>query len=403
MNVTRRRSLFAACAALGTPFISRAQTRQLPGVSQDEIRVGSTMPFSGPLSGMSTVGKISQAYFTDLNARGGLRGRRVNLIQRDDGYNPGKALELTRSLVEQTDVSFIYQTLGTASNNAIHRYLSAKSIPQLLIFSGATKWVDPKQAPYVLPGTTTYGAEAGVYARWILQNKPSARIAILLQNDDYGKDYVDGLKLALGERAQSMVIAQATYEVTDSSVDSQVASLKASNADIFLVFSTGKFSVQALRRAHDIGWKPQIILPVGSSSLDATLRPAGAEKVVGAITASIFKASSDSRWTLDPALSRLKDLVRAHMPNYDPSDPLITAGYVSAQLLEEILKRCGDDLSRENIMTQALSLRRFSIPMMLPEVSISASATNRELYEKVWLQRFDGKNWVVFGAPVSVS
>lgn len=371
-------------------------------MTTSEIRIGSTMPFSGPLSRMSAVGKISQAYFSDLNSRGGIRGRMINLLQRDDGYNPGKTLEMTRGLVEKDDVALIYQSLGTATNNAIHRFLNERGIPQLFIFSGASKWADFRQAPYVLPGTTTYGAEARVYANWILLNKPDARIAILMQNDDYGKDYVDGLKQGLGARASAMIVAQASYEVTDATVDSQVVSLKASGADVFLVFSTGKFSVQAMRKAHDIGWKPQIIVPVGSSSLDATLRPAGADKVVGTISASILKTPSDPRWSTDPALSRVKELVGAHMPGHDPSDPLILAGLASAQMLEEVLKRCGDDLSRENIMTQALGLRGFSTPLMLPEVRLNVSATNRELYEKVWLQRFDGKNWVLFGSPVPV-
>ena len=275
MRSLKRRTVLGALAAMAASSALRAQKRYGPGVSDSEIKIGSTMPFSGPVSILGTLGKAAQAYVSKINAEGGINGRKIRLLQYDDGYNPGKALELTRKLVEQDEVLFIYQTVGTATNNAIHRYLNGRKIPQLLIFSGANKWADPANGPWTLSGMPSYNVEGQIYARWILQNMPDAKVGVLMQNDDFGRDYLAGIRAGLGERAKSMLMAEQTYETTDPTVDSQVVSLKASGATVFFSLSNGKFTVQSIRKAHDIGWKPQIFLPLGSASLTSIIRPAG--------------------------------------------------------------------------------------------------------------------------------
>lgn len=402
MSMNRRTALAASAAALSFPHAVFAQPKYGPGTSDSEIRIGSTMPFSGPVSGLGMMGKAAQAYFEELNETGGINGRKVRLIQYDDAYNPGKALELTRRLVESENVALIYQTLGTPNNNAIHRYLNERKVPQLLVNSGANKWVDAKVAPFVVPGAPSYAAEGRAYARWLLDNKPNAKIAVLRQNDDFGKDYLDAIKSALGERAKTMIVAENTYEVTDATVDSQVVGLKSTNADVFFVLCNGKFAVQALRKAHDIGWKPQVFLPLGSSSIQAIMRPAGADKVVGAITIAVAKSPSDSQWNKDPAIVELREFAKKRLSGHDPNDQLIASGYNSAQILREILRRSGDDLTRENIMKQALNLKGFRTAIMLPGVQLSTQPNQHELYEKLWLQRFDGETWKPFGEPLAV-
>lgn len=400
MNLNRRQIVLATLAS-GAPFCVSAQ--KYPGISDTEIRIGSTQPMSGPLSSLSMIGKAAQAYVKRLNDNGGVNGRKVRLIQYDDGYNPGKALEMTRKLVEQDDVSFIFQNVGTATNTAIHRYLHSKAIPQLLIYSGANKWADAVGAPYVIPGTATYGAEGRVYARWLLETKPNARIALLMQNDDFGKDYGDAVKKGLGEHAAKMIVAESTYEVTDPTVDSQVIKLRASNADVLIVLCNGKFAVQALRKVHDIGWKPQVILPIGSSSIQSILKPVGFERAIGAVTVAVAKSAMDPQWDNDPAIVKQRQFVKDYMPGQDPNDQLISAGHASCEMLEEILRRCGNDLSRANIMAKALSLKGFRTSTLLPDVAISVAPGNHELYDRLWLQRFDGVSWVPFGKPVSVA
>lgn len=401
MQFIKRRTSLAALGALFLPQALQAQKRSGPGVSDTEIRIGSTMPFSGPVSILGTLGKATQAYVSKLNAEGGINGRKIRLIQYDDGYNPGKALELTRKLVEQDEVLFIYQTVGTATNNAIHRYLNGRKVPHLLIFSGANKWADPANGPWTLSGMPSYDVEGRIYARWILQNMPNAKIAVLLQNDDFGRDYLAGIRAGLGERAKSMIVAEQTYETTDPTVESQVVSLKASGATVFISLSNGKFTVQSLRKAHDIEWKPQIFLPLGSASLTSIIRPAGPERAIGAITAAYNKAAADPQWDKDAGVIALREFTKQWMPDGDPNDQLVAGGYSSAQILTQILKQCGDDLTRENVMRQALSLRGFATPTMLPGLTLNTSPTDYELFAQLRLQRFNGSSWVPFGEIVS--
>ena len=402
MKLNRRTVVLGALAAMTAPLPALAQKRYGPGVTDTEIKIGSTMPFSGPASILGTLGKTSLAYFNKLNHEGGINGRRIKLVQYDDGYNPGKALELTRRLVEQDEVSLIFETAGTATNNAIYRYLNGKKVPQLLIFSGASKWNDVANARFTISGMPTFDAEGRIYARWILENMPAAKIAVLLQNDDFGRDYLAGIKAGLGHKARDMIVAQSTYETTDASVDSQVVSLKDSGANVFISLSNGKHTVQSMKKAYDIGWKPQVILPLGSSSLSAIMRPAGVQASTGAITGVYNKPVSDPQFDKDPGVVGLREFLRKWLPEADPSDSLVGGGYTAAQVLEHILRRCGDDLTRENIMKQANSLSGLTTPLLMPGIALSTSETDHQLYSHVWLQRFEGNAWKPFGKAISI-
>jgi branched-chain amino acid transport system substrate-binding protein len=271
-----------------------------------------------------------------------------------------------------------------------------------LIFSGASKWNDVAGAPFTISGMPTYNAEGRVYARWILDNMPTAKIAVLLQNDDFGRDYLAGIKAGLGDKAKAMIVAESTYETTDASVDSQVVSLKASGATVFFSLSNGKFTVQSLKKAHDIGWKPQVIVPLGSASIAAIMRPAGAEAGKGAITAVYNKPVADPQFERDPGVVGLREFIKKWLPEADPTDSLVAGGYTSAQILEHVLGRCGDDLTRENIMKQASSLAGFAPPLLMPGITLSTSDKDHELYGHLWLQRFDGNAWIPFGKAISV-
>ena len=401
MGFTRREALAASLTGLIAVPSAFAQKRYGPGVTDTEITIGSTAPFSGPVSMLGTLGKAAQAHIAKINAEGGVNGRKIKLIQYDDGYNPGKALEMTRKLVEQDQVLFIYQTVGTSVNNAIQRYLEPRKIPQLLIMSGSNKWSDPVAAPFVVPGMPSYSVEGCVYAHWILKNMPNAKIAVLMQNDDFGRDYLAGIQQGLGARSKEMIVAQSSYETTDASIDSQIVSLKGSGADVFFSLSNGKYTVQSLRKAHDIGWKPQIFLPLGSASPTAILGPAGPEKVVGAITAAYGKSAADPQWEKDPGIVELRTFAKQWMGGANPNDTLVSGGHASAAILVKILSQCGDDLTRENVMHQALSLHDFATPTTLPGIRINTSQSNHAIFTQVWLLRFDGTTWVPFGGAVS--
>ena len=386
--------------ALAASAPAQAQKRYDSGASDTEIRIGQTMPYSGPLSMLGTIGKASAAYFEKVNAEGGVNGRKLKLISVDDGYNPAKALEMTRRLVENDEVLLIFNTVGTATNLATHRYLNTRKVPQLLIMSGANRWNDPKHFPYTLGGMLSYDAEARLYTRHMLDTVKDPRIAVLSQNDDFGRDFVQGLKAQLGERARTLIVAETTYEVTDPTVDSQLAQLKASGANVFMNFSNGKFTVQSLRRAGEMGWTPQIYLPVGSTSITSILKPAGPERAVGAITISNHKNPLDPQWRDDPGMKEYLDFMKRHAPELDPDNSLNVNGLSMARLLVEVLRRCKDDLTRENVMRQMLSLKNYSNPLMLPGVSMSLGPDDYELYGAIKLQRFDGQSWVPFGNPL---
>jgi len=397
MRFSRFAAAVLACA-LATPVL--AQKRNGPGVTDTEIKLGQTMPYSGPASAYGAIGKAELAYFKMVNERGGINGRKVNLISLDDAYAPPRAVEQVRRLVEEDDVLALFQTLGTPTNTAFHKYVNVKKVPHLFLATGATKWGDPKNYPWTIGFQPAYQVEAGIYARYILKNKPGARIAVLYQNDDYGKDYVKGLRDGLGDKARSMIVAEVSYEVTDATVDSQIVTLKSSGADTFFNVTTPKFAAQAIRKAHDIGWKPLHIINNVASSVGAVLIPAGLDKSAGLITALYFKDPNDPQWAKDAGMQRWRDFMARYMPGADISDFNYVYGYGAAQLMTQVLIACGDDLTRENLMKQALSLRGMTLDVTLPGVKFSTGPNDYYLIEQLQMARFDGKRWVLFGEVI---
>ncbi len=388
------------CAAAFAATPALAQKKYGPGASDTEIKIGNTMPYSGPASAYGTVGRAMAAYFQSVNDQGGINGRKINFISLDDGYSPPRTVEQTRKLVEEEQVLFLAGNLGTPTNSAIHKYVNAKKVPHISLNTGATKWGDPKNFPWTMGYNLSYQAEAKIYARYILETKPDAKIAILYQNDDYGKDYVKGLKDGLGDKAARMIVAEASYEVTDATIDSQIVSLKSSGADTFFNVTTPKFAAQAIRKASDIGWKPLHILNNVSSSVGSVLTPAGLDKSVGLITALYGKDPVDPQWKNDAGMKEYLAWFKKYLPDGDVKDGLNVAGYSNAQVVVQVLRQCGDDLSRENVMRQAANIKDLQLPMALPGIKANTSPEDYFLIESGQLARFDGKEWVLFGKVI---
>ena len=389
---------FLLIGAVGTVL---AQKKYDPGVTDTEIKIGQTMPYSGPASAYGTIGKTEVAYFKMINDQGGINSRKINLISLDDGYSPPRTVEQIRRLVEEEEVLFTFQTLGTPPNTAIHKYMNAKKVPQLLVATGATKWGDPEHYPWTMGWQPPYQHEAHVYAKYLLKNKPNAKVAVLYQNDDYGKDYLKGFKDGLGDKAASMIVAEASYEVTDPSVDSQIITLQASGADTFFNITTPKFAAQAIRKAFDTGWKPLHIINNVSSSVAAVLQPAGLEKSVGLVSIIFGKDPADPTWKDDKGMKDYFAFMKKYYPEGNPEDNLNAYGYGAAQALVQVLKQCGDDLTRENVMRQAASLKDVEIPLLLPGMRVNTGPTDFYPVKQVQLVRFDGKSWVRFGELMS--
>ena len=383
-------------AALASPAIP-AQKKYDPGASDTEIRIGNTNPYSGPASAYGTIGKTITAYFKMVDDQGGINGRKINFISYDDAYSPPKTVEMVRKLVEQDNVLFVFQTLGTPSNTAIHKYMNMKKVPQLHVATGASKWNDPKNFPWTMGWQPNYQTEARIYAKNILQTKPDVKIGVLYQNDDYGKDYLKGLKDGLGDKAAKAIVAEVSYEVSDPTVDSQIVQLQASGANVFFNVGTPKFAAQAIRKAYDIGWKPVQYLNNVSSSIGAVLTPAGLEKSVGIITTAYLKDYSDAQWANDPAVKRWESFMKKYYPAGDLNDVSNMYGYTVARTLEQVLKQCGDNLTRENVMKQAASMKGQYIDTLLPGITITTSDNDYAPIESVQMQRFNGKRWERFG------
>jgi branched-chain amino acid transport system substrate-binding protein len=398
--MSMKTSLAVAALGLVLALPSMAQKRYDPGASDTEIKIGNTIPYSGPASAYGAIGKTLAGYFKVVNDQGGIGGRKINFISLDDGYSPPKAVEMVRRLVEQDEVLFLVATLGTPSNTAIHKYMNTRKVPHLFLATGATKWNDPKNFPWTMGFNPSYQSEARVYAQHILQSKPNAKIAVLYQNDDYGKDYLKGLTDGLGDKAKTMIVAQASYEVTDPTIDSQIVTLKGSGADVFVNITTPKFAAQAIRKVADLGWKPVHYLNNVSQSIASVLQPAGLDKSLGLISTQYLKEVSDPRWASDPGMKEYFEFAKKNLPDLNPQDSFVAYGYTVGQLTVQLLKQCGDNLTRENVMRQAASLNKVQLPLAVPGVMINTSPADYALFQALQLTRFDGKAWVPFGEPV---
>ena len=391
------RPLLALAAVLLIAAPALAQRKYAPGVSDGEIRIGQTMPYSGPASAYGAIGHAEAAYFTMLNEQGGVNGRRITLLSLDDGYSPPRTFEQTRRLVEQENVAFIFSSLGTPTGVVVHKYLNEKKVPQLFQSSGATFWGDPEHFPWTIGWQPNYQTEGAIYGRYLLQVKPNARVAVLYQNDDAGRDYVAGFKAGLGpEAAQRMIVAVATYETTDPTLESQIVTLQGSGADVLFDNSTPKFAAQAIRKVYDVGWRPLHFLMSVASSVSAVLEPAGFDKSQGLVSAAYLKDPNDPQWKNDQAFKDWLAFMQKYNPEGNLGDSFNVTGYSLAQTLVQVLKQCGDDLSRENIMRQAANLD-LELPMLLPGIKVRTTPNNFYPVQRMRLARFEGKQWVLFG------
>jgi len=386
----------ASLASLALAGSALAQKKYDTGANDKEIVVGNINPYSGPASAYGSIGKSIGAYFDMINAEGGINGRKIRYISVDDGYNPAKTVEQARKLVEQDEVFLLFQPLGTPPNSAIHKYMNDKKVPQLFVATGATKWGDPKNFPWTMGWQPNYQSEGKIHAAHLLETKPNAKIAILYQNDDYGKDYLKGFEDGLGEKGRALIVSKLTYEVTDPTVDSQMVSLKSSDADTFFNITTPKFAAQAIKKAAEIGWKPTHYLNSVSASVGTVLIPAGLENSVGVITAQYIKDPTDPQWQKGKEWDDWLGWMKKYQPSADVKDAQTVYGYTVAQGLVQVLKQCGDTLTRENVMKQAASLD-MKLPMLLPGVNVKTSADDFYPIEREQLARFNGKTWELFG------
>jgi branched-chain amino acid transport system substrate-binding protein len=374
-----------------------AQKKYDTGATDTEIKVGQTVPFSGAYSVYANIGKTQAAYMKMINEQGGINGRRINLIQYDDAYSPPKTVEQVRKLVEGDEVLFTFQIIGTAANAAVQKYLNGKKVPQLLASTGASKFTDPKNFPWTMGYNPNYFVEGRIYGRYILKEHPNAKIGILYQNDDLGKDYINGLKAGLGDKAAKMIVAEASYEVSDPTIDSQVLKIKDAGADLFYSASTPKQAAQAIRKIHELNWHPVHILDINASPVSATLQPAGLEASKGVISVNYGKDPADPTWKDDAGLKKYLDFMAKYFPEGDKMNTVNTYGYSTAQLLVQILKQCGDYLTRENVMKQAASLKNVELDLALPGMRINTSADDYRVNKQLQLMRFNGERWELFG------
>jgi len=374
-----------------------AQKKYDTGASDTEIKIGQTVPFSGPASAYAGIGKTQAAYFKMINEQGGINGRKLNLIQYDDAYSPPKAVEQVRKLVESDEVLFTFQIIGTPSNAAVQKYLNAKKVPQLLAATGASKFTDPKNFPWTMGFNPNYQSEGRIYGQYILKNHPNAKIGILYQNDDLGRDYITGLKEALGGKAATMIVAEASYELTDPTIDSQIVRLKAAGADLLYDASTPKFAAQAIKKAADLGWKPVHILDINASPISATLKPAGLDISKDIISTAYGKDPGDPQWKDDAGMKAYFAFMDKYYPEGDKQNTVNIYGYSTAELLVYILQQCGDDLTRENIMKQATSLKNVTGGLALPGMVTNTSPTDYRINKQMQMMKFNGERWELFG------
>jgi ABC-type branched-subunit amino acid transport system substrate-binding protein len=401
--VTRRLAAFSTAIILLVASGSGAlsQKKYDTGATDTEIKIGNIMPYSGPASAWGIIGKTEAAYFRKINAEGGINGRKITFVSYDDAYSPPKAVEQARKLVESDEVLLIFNSLGTADNTAIQRYMNAKKVPQLFVASGASKWNDPQNFPWTMGFQASYQSEARIYAKYILREQPNARIAVIYQNDDYGKDYLKGLKEGLGDKAESMIIAEDAYEVAEPTIDSHVVKMKSLNADVFVDITGPKFAAQAIRKAAEIGWKPLHFLNGISSSIGAVIKPAGFENAQGIISVAALMDPLDPQWKDDPGMKAFDDFLAKDFPEGNRADGLVIAAYNVAQALVHVLKQCGNNLTRENVMRQAAMLKDFRTTNLLPGITINTSPNDFAPIKQMQLRRFNGERWELFGPVLS--
>jgi ABC-type branched-subunit amino acid transport system substrate-binding protein len=397
------RSLYAlavGCTLVITMSAVSAQKKYDPGASDTEIRIGNIMPYSGPASSYGVIGKTEEAFFRMINAEGGINGRKINFISYDDAYSPPKAIEQARKLVESDEVLLIFQPLGTPSNSAIMKYMNAKKVPQLFVASGGTKFGDPKNFPWTMGFQPNYQSEGRIYAKYIIDNFPNSKIAVFWQNDDAGKDQYKGLRDGLGDKL-GMIIADKSYEVSDPSIDSQIVALHDSGADIFFSWAAPKGSAQAIRKVGELGWKPKFFLANTATSVASVLKPAGLEFSKGIISTAYLKDPTDPTWNDDPAVNKWRAFMDKYYPDGDKTNANNLYGYVESEAMVQVLKQCGDNLTRENVMKEAANLKDFHSELMLPGIKVNTSPDDYFPIEQMQLQKFNGEAWELFGSVIT--
>ena len=404
-NAMKNRVLgWAVTAALAvTLSVSQAsaQKKYGPGVTDTEIKIGQTVPFSGPISAYATIGKVQAAYMRMVNDEGGVNGRKINLIQYDDAYSPPKTVEQVRKLVESDEVLLTFQLIGTPPNAAVQKYLNAKKVPQLFAATGASRFSDPKKYPWTIGFNPSYVVEGRIYGQYILKDHPDAKIGVLYQNDDVGKDYLKGLKSGLGARASKMIVAEAAYEVSDPTVDSQILKLRAAGATLLFSAATPKQAAQAIRKTFELGWKPVHILDINATSVGAVLQPAGLDASKGIISTNYGKDPLDPQWKDDPGMKKYFAFMAKYYPEGDENSNFNSYGYSTAQLLVQVLKQCGDDLTRANVMNQAANQKNVGLDLLLPDIRINTAPDDYRVNKQMQMMRFNGQRWELFGPVIS--
>ena len=398
LSTVRIAAISAAITAVAvTSTAAFAQKKYDTGASDTEIKIGNIIPYSGPASAYGVIGKTEEAYFKMINDRGGINGRKVNFVSYDDAYLPPKAVEQVRKLVESDEVLLTFQIVGTPSNAAVQKYLNAKKVPQLFAATGASKFTDPKNFPWTMGFNPNYFVEGRIYGQYILKEYPNAKVGVLYQNDDLGKDYLNGLKAGLGDKAATMVVSEASYEVSDPTIDSQVLKIKDSGADLFFSATTPKQAAQAIKKIYEMGWKPVQIVDINATSVGAVMKPAGLDAAKGVISVNYGKDPLDPTWKDDAGLKRYFDFMAKYYPDGDKDSNFNTYGYATAQMLVTVLKACGDDLTRENVMKQAASMKGVTTDIALPGIKANTSATDYRVNKQLQMMKFNGERWELFG------
>jgi ABC-type branched-subunit amino acid transport system substrate-binding protein len=384
-----------AIALAASPAL--AQKKYDTGATDTDIKIGQTNPFSGPASAYATIGKTQAAYIKMINDQGGVNGRKINLVQYDDAYSPPKAVEQVRKLVESDEVLLTFQLLGTPSNAAVQKYLNGKKVPQLFAATGASRFTDPKNFPWTMGFNPNYFVEGRIYGQYIIKNNPNAKIGILYQNDDLGKDYLNGIKAGLGDKAASMIVAEASYEVSDPTIDSQVLKIKDAGADLFFSATTPKQAAQAIKKIGELNWHPVHILDINATSVGAVMKPAGLDASKGVISVNYGKDPLDPTWKDDPGMKKYFEFMAKYYPDGDKDSSFNSYGYMTTQLLIHVLKACGDDLTRENIMKQATSLKNVQLDLLLPGIAVNTTPTDYRVNKQLQMMKFNGERWELFG------